>query len=349
MARLPIGPADIAPRLRCEQLEDRSLLSATTLFSTFGDAVFAEPMPGEELPADGVLLEEGLALVPYLEGTIRTCEFVEGRDGFLTEESWGDSWSCEEEYWDGSESYDESADASYYEDESYYEDLWYYEDEVYYEDDWYYEEEYWDESWYAEDEVYYEEDWYYEDPYYEENWDDSWYYQDEVYLEEEYWNDAWSTDEAYANESWDGEIEFVDSGWMTWDGPDPFLAWTDFDDGMVYAMAVAGGIAVSDEPAVPAITDVAEILPLPLPTPETHVDAAVAPALPPVTTAIDSAVPHEVVVPPAEVNEELADPAAIEESESGAAATPGLPAPSSSDDHLTEEESLELSEDLPVG
>ena len=74
-----------------------------------------------------------------------------------------------------------------------------------------------------------------------------------------------------------------------------------------------------------------------------------APALPPATTAIDLATPADVAVLPVEESGELPATAPIEDGEAAATAVPALAAPSDTDDHLTEEESLELSEDLPVG
>ena len=93
--------------------------------------------------------------------------------------------------------------------------------------------------------------------------------------------------------------------WLDWDrgevlpAPTPGdetgtdWSWTqgDFDDGMVYAMAVSGGIALPDAPpapVVPTITDTVDLLPLPVPTSETDAVVDVAPALPPAATMTES-------------------------------------------------------------
>ena len=59
MPRLPIGPANTAPPLRCERLEDRSLLSTSSLTSVLVDRAFVEMVSCIETPADGVVMEEG--------------------------------------------------------------------------------------------------------------------------------------------------------------------------------------------------------------------------------------------------------------------------------------------------
>src|SRR5262245_38888953 len=110
MPRLPIGPATIAPPLRCERLEDRFLLSTSSLTSVLVDGAVVEMVSCIETPSEGVVLEEGRTAIPY-EESVSTLEWIEESDGFISDEL-------------------------YYEDESYYEEDWYYEDE--------YSEEYWD-------------------------------------------------------------------------------------------------------------------------------------------------------------------------------------------------------------
>jgi hypothetical protein len=156
MPRPSTGPANVAPPLRCEQLEDRSLLSVNP--PSFVLPETADAGPAEPCRALSI---EGLA--PTNVGTLLI--------GYYEEEYLDDSWTGDEAYWD--EWYSE--DDLYYEDDWYTED-WYAEDE-YYEDEWYYEEEYWDDSWYVEDE-------YYPDEVYI---DDSWYV-DEIGWD---WSVAW--------------------------------------------------------------------------------------------------------------------------------------------------------------
>jgi hypothetical protein len=366
MPRLPIGPANIAPPLQCERLEDRSLLSATSLFSVLGDLAFAEMMPCEDVPADGIVLEEGLTAVPY-DDSITTLEWVEGRDGSIDDAKfWDDSLVYETGYWDVSEASDEYAEDWYSEEDISY------SDEVYDEDGWYYEDEYWDDSWYYEDGSYSEEDWYSEDEWYSEDGEyvESW---DEAWSDELYWDETWDSGEA-----WDEEYVFVDGGgmtgeeyedvWMSGDrsdiavpAPEGALGdwswtqgeWTNLENGMVYTMALAGGIAIPKDPAAPVMPNApandqaAETTSAPAPMPED--DVAVAVAVPPSGTESDVDAPPEVAMPRADANEEPPAIAPTEPTELHESSVPALAPPSVSDDHLTDGESLELSVDLRVG
>ena len=346
MPSLPIIPASIAPPLRCERLEDRSLLSATMLSSVLGDSVLIEQMPGQELPVEGVGREIGAMMAPLDPSTIRTAEWSAGRDGLVTEEEYWAGY-YEGEYWDDSETYVEYADE------------WYFEDDLYYED------ENWDDSSYLEEEGYYDDSWYSEDEtFYEEHW----------YYEEEDWDEAWYSDEAYFEEPWGGDYAFVDGDgmtweeyeavWLNWDRSEGISAitpdknagewnvtlgdWTDLDGGMVYAMAVSGGIAIPGVPATFEQTPVVDPSPLPVPTTEEGVSPGMTLALPPV--AADLATPPEVTAPQEAESTQAAavlppEPAGSDE----AAQPPALAALGQSDDHLTGEESLELNEDLRVG
>jgi hypothetical protein len=330
MPRLPIGRANSTPPLRCERLEDRSLLSTSGLTTWVVDAAYLEMVSCIETPANSIVVQEDGQVVFLYDGPIETAEWIEEQPPF-EDESWDDSW--------------------YYEDELYYDDTWYYEEEVYADDSWYYEDEiyedeYWDEAWYYEDEVFYEEDWYYEE---------------EVYYEEEYWDDSWYYEE-----------EFLDSGGMTWEEyeevwldwdrsidlvltpADPAGdwivtadAWTTLEDGMVYAMAVSGGIAIPEAPLAAEVTPIVNLLPLPVATRETDSAPELAPALPPV--AADLATPPDITAPQEAESTEATTVLAPEPAESDEAALPVFAVLNNSDDHLIEGESLELSEDLPVG
>ena len=154
--------------------------------------------------------------------------------------------------------------------------------------------------------------------------------------------------------------------WLDWDrgevlpAPTPGdetgtdWSWTqgDFEDGMVYAMAVSGGIALADAPpapVVPTITDTVDLLPLPVPTSETDAVVDVAPALPPAATTTNPRPLPDVTAPQGDESVEVSSEPVLEQSESDEAVAPALAPPTVSDDHLADAESLELSEDLPVG
>jgi hypothetical protein len=124
---------------------------------------------------------------------------------------------------------------------------------------------------------------------------------------------------------------------------------TDFDDGMVYAMALSGGTAIPDAPRPTTSTPIIDLLPLPVSTLEAEAGIEVARALSPAATAINLATPDDVAVPPVEESGALPQAVPIGEDEAAGTADTALSASSDPDDHLTEEESLELSEDLPVG
>ena len=347
MPRLPIGPANVAPALRCERLEDRSLLSTSGLTTWVVDAAFLEMVSCIETPANSIVVQEDGQVVFLYDGPIETAEWIEEQPPF-EDESWDDSWYYEDELY-----YD---DTWYYEEEVYADDSWYYEDEIY--EDWYYEDEYWDDSWYSEDETYYEEDWYYEDEvYYEEDWyyeedywDDSWYYEDELGFEDVVLDSGGMTWEEYEEAwmDWDRSIDLVLTPADTAvDGIVTADAWTTLDDGMVYAMAVSGGIAIPVAPLAAEDTPIVDLLPLPVMTPETDSAPELAPALPPVATEL--ATPPDVTSPQEAESTEAATVLVPEPAESDEAAPTVFAAPGNSDDHLIEGESLELSEDLPVG
>ena len=323
MPRLPISPASITPPLRCERLEDRSLLSATMLSSVLGDSVLIEQMPGQELPVEDVVLEIGGMMVLIDPSTIRTGEWSTGHDGFVAEEAyWADTWYYEGEYWDDTETYVDYADE------------WYYEGDLNYQD------EYWNDSWYLEEEGYYDDAWYYEG---EISYEEDWYY------EEEYWDEAWSSDEAYFEEPWGGDNTFADGERMTWEeyGTVWLGDWTDLDGGMVYAMAVSGGIAIPRAPAPLEQTPVVDPLPLPVLTAGEGVAPEMTPALPPV--AADLATPPAVTAPQEAESTQVAAVLPPEPAGTDEAAPTVLAAPDESNDHLTGEESLELNEELRVG
>jgi hypothetical protein len=337
MPRLPIGRANSIPPLRCERLEDRSLLSTSGLTPWVVDGAILEMVSCVETPANSIVVQEDGQVVFLYDGPIETAEWIEEQPPF-EDESWDDSWYYEDELY-----YD---DTWYSEHEVYADDSWYYEDEIY--EDWYYEDEaYFEEDWYYEDEVYYEEDWYYEEDY----WDDSWYYEDELGFEDVVLDSGGMTWEEYEEVwlDWDRSIDLVlltpaDAA-GDWIGTAD--AWTTLNDGMVYAMAVSGGIAIPEAPLAAEDTPIVDLLPLPVTTPETDSAAELALALPP--AAADLATPPDITAPQDAESTETATVLAPEPAETEETAPTLFAALVNSDDHLTEGESLELSEDLPVG
>jgi len=345
------------------------------MISVLGDRALAEALPCVEAASNGVVLEEGLTAVPY-DGPFYTLEWVEGRDRSLgdeetniddsgsgIDEAWDDSWIDEEVYRNGSEPSIE------------YLDEWSGEDDIYYEDEWYSGDEYWDDSSYYEDEALIDDSWY----------DGDELHADETWSGEDYWDDSWDGDleipgDVYWDEAWssegtrDGEYEFAEAGGITWQDGDVWLGWdrsdvnvapapddrgssegkigglTDLDDGMVYAMALAGGIAVPSTPAVPATPKIAETVPpLVVPTPETNAPADVAPVLPPDATTTEPTPPPDAAAPRVDESAEPPPSPILAQAEMDQSAPAAFAPPSPSDDHFALGESLELTADLRVG
>jgi hypothetical protein len=324
--RCYIGPANVLPRLRCERLEDRSLLSVGGLFVLQDlPEVFMEELPPDAGCDESIMLEEGIGEVVPVDEEIAWEEVEFTLDD---PDSWDDTWYYEEDF----------IDENWVPEEEYFEDTWYSDEEFL--DEEYYEEEYIDETWYEEEFI-----------------DESWI------PEEEYWDESWIPEEEYYDD-WliedDGEFvilptpgdetgEWQERDWTQWNPLPGSIGDESTDELIYYTMVSTGGIPVLDSPGALEITEIADP---PLVTPvaaEEFVSADPAIALPPSTPANNKQQLPEITTPR---NDEdfVGAPSATDlvYETANDSSSPGLATPGESEDHLADPESLELSEEISM-